>query len=152
MKGFRFPLHKLQRLRAHWERAARRDLATELAQLQVLEDKRRLVDENLAACEDEGQGSASNLEALAQALQAGLRSSRQQLAAKAEAARERVDHARQSYYARRKDLRSLENLRQRRWQSWLTEVEAEAQAELDETSRLRFQNLRHEQEREASQR
>ncbi|MEE9126473.1 MAG: hypothetical protein V3U11_04980 [Planctomycetota bacterium] len=136
MRRFRFRLDRVLKLRAHWERAARRALAEELSMLGQLEDAVRHIDHNLAVCRDDD--SASSVAGLARALETGLSRRRTHLTRDIEAAERRVDLARETYRETRIGHRAMSNLRSRRWEAWRHDFEAETQAEFDEMARTRF--------------
>ncbi len=142
MRRFRFRLDKVLKLRAHWERAARRALAEELSMLGQLEDAIRRIEHNLAVCRDDD--SASCVAGLARALETGLSRRRGYLTRDIESAERRVDLAQETYRETRIGHRAMSNLRSRRLEAWRSDVEAEAQAEFDEIARSRF--LRRKQE------
>ncbi len=136
MRRFRFRLAKVLKLRAHWERAARRTLAEKLSVLGVLADDMQRLDHNLAVCREDDH--VTTAAALARALEAGLIHRRNHLARDMEVAAQHVDYARRGYQEAHVDHRAMSNLRSRRLESWRREVEAEDQAEFDEMARTRF--------------
>lgn len=133
MKRFRFPLDQLLRLRRHAERAAQRELAARLAVVNGLEGELANIVSNLAVCEVE-TGAARML---GNAMSQGLRLSEQRVERRLESARAEAEQARAVYAERRRDMKALDDLRERRQEEWRAETMRAEQAELDEIARLR---------------
>ncbi|MCA8943642.1 MAG: flagellar FliJ family protein [Planctomycetes bacterium] len=134
MKRFRFRLEKLERLRHHREKLARRELASRIAELSALDDELATVGANLSVCRDDDRHAGSLGVALARglvAVQRRLNDRRMRLA-------EQVEAARATYAERRKDYRTLENLHERARAEWSEEVRRAEQQEMDEIARVRF--------------
>ncbi len=136
MKRFRFALQRVRRLRQHQERAARLAMARELATLGALDERRKQVEANLLNCGWQGDGD--RMAQLARALELGLTSARRRICLEIEKAEKDVEAAREVYRTRRRDLLSLDRIRDRRWVVWNEERQAEEQREFDEMARLRF--------------
>jgi flagellar export protein FliJ len=137
MKRFRFPLTRLLRLRAHEERAARRALADALAEVARIERRMLAIDADLAALAAEDPTARAG-RALVEALANGLSGERRHLGGKLALAEQTLARARAVYQQKRTDVEALVRLRRRRRDEWLTTVQREEQAELDEAARMRF--------------
>ena len=142
MERFRFPLAKLLRVRTHKERAARRDMAEALAELQRLELKVQSAERDLAACVDEAAGNSSGA-GLAHAMQKGLEGLLRRLRRDRDAADGVAAKAREFYRERRSELRSIERLRERRLEEWREQLLKSEQKQMDEVARLRSVRVRH---------
>jgi flagellar export protein FliJ len=134
MRRFRFPLARLQRLRAHEERAAKRRLATAAAESRDLDAQLATAAANIAVCEHE-RGAAS---ALASALAAGYGRLRANLERRARDAEARLQRAQAHYRERRRELEGLARLRERRREIWEAAHEGELRREFDELALRRF--------------
>ncbi len=134
MKRHSFPLAGLHRWRAHAERAARRNLGSALAELGRLEHQLVVVLESVTSCSDEEHGAARPL---AVAMRGGLLRLEAQLQLTVSQATTLVEQARQQYQVRRKDLRVLSKLAERKEEEWRAEVLAEDQRDTDEMMRMR---------------
>ncbi len=107
------------------------------------EERMQQVEDNLSACQE--QSREEGMRSLTQALQRGLQESRRLCESKIATAEQRVEQARDGFNDSRKNLKSLTNLRERRWEAWMQEMESETQSEFDEMARLRFQQRRREE-------
>ena len=134
MRRFRFPLARLERVREHREKIARRYLAEQVAVVAALDERLATVESNLEVCQSEDRRAHS----LGEAVQTGLRSVRRRLTIQRSAANGLAEQAREVYTERRRDLKALQRLHERRFEDWRTEMAREEQAELDEVARLRF--------------
>ncbi len=134
MRRFRFPLERLERLRHHHEKIARRQFADRLAVVTAIEADLAVIDANLEVCRSEDRRANS----LGEALQFGLLSSRRKLEQKLAQAETELEAARVQFAERRRDSKTLNNLHERRLEAWRAEVAREEQAELDEVARIRF--------------
>lgn len=140
MRRFRYPLARLERLRSHEERLARRALGQALADLHEVQNRITVVNENLEVAAAEN-GVASGL---GRALEGGLRSMRFTLERELHQAAVGAERARERYSERRRDLESLRRMRERRYAEWLAEAQREEQNELEEMTRLRATEPRRE--------
>lgn len=134
MKRFRFRLEKLERLRHHREKLARRELAQRIVELSALDDELATVDANLVVCRDDDRSAGS----LGAAIARGLVAVRHRLAGRREKCVARVEAARSAYTERRKDYRTLANLHERARVEWSDEARRVEQREMDEIARIRF--------------
>lgn len=134
MRRFRFSLARLQRLRAHDERAARRTLAARAAEVRRLEEQLAVVAANRGVCDDE-RGAAA---ALGQALAASYGRSESALRASLQQAEVQLERGRAVYAERRRELEGLVRLRDRRREAWRIDGEREMQREFDESALRRF--------------
>ena len=134
MKRFRFRLEKLERLRHHREKIARRELASRVAALSAVDEELATVAQNLVVCRDDDRHANSLGEAMAR----GLLARQSRLFAKREELEQDVETARQAYAERRRDYKTLQNLRERAVEAWQAETRREEQHEMDEVARLRF--------------
>ena len=134
VRRFRFALAKLHRLRAQQERLARRSLAAALQEHGSLENSLAQVRADLEACIAERETSASGL---AQAVEVGLRRTELSLIGHCKTAQQKVDLARELYFARRRDMRATERLHDLRREEWRAEWLKEEQMEIEEMNRAR---------------
>lgn len=134
MRRFRFPLARLQRLRAHEERAARRALAASAAEVRRIEEQLTVVAANRSTCDDE-RGAA---QALGQALAASYARSEAALRGALRESEVHLERARARYAERRRELEGLVRLRDRRREAWRVDAEREMQREFDESALRRF--------------
>lgn len=134
MKRFRFRLEKLERLRHHREKLARRELATRVAALNAVDDELSVIAQNLVVCRDDDRHANSLGEAVAR----GLLARQHRLSEHREQLEQAVESAREAYAERRRDFRTLQNLRERAVGAWQVEMRREEQQEMDEVARVRF--------------
>lgn len=135
MRRFRFPLQTVLRLRGQLEKQAQRTLALAMAAVNEAERKLAFAERGLVECADAGQ-MPSMAAALARALEQGFRHYQLRLQRELRKAQVAAESARVDYMEKRKDLRSMERLHDRRREEWVTETTRAEQAELDELSRL----------------
>lgn len=145
MRRFRFALAKLHRVRAQQEKLARRGLGAALADLRALENRLADVRSGIEACNGERGSSAQGL---AQAVEDGLRRSEAALLRQQDQAQKNVELARQMYFARRRDLRSIEKLHEARQSEWREECQREEQMEIEEMTRAASVRARFEEARQ----
>jgi flagellar export protein FliJ len=134
MRRFRFPLARLQRLRTHEERAARRRLAAVVAEASDVDARLVAAAANIGVCEAE-RGAAR---ALAGALAAGYQLQRATLEQRAGDLAVQLEHAQARYRERRRELEGLARLRARRREVWQAANDREERRELDELAVRRF--------------
>lgn len=135
MRRFRFPLAKIERLRSHRERMARRDLAERLAVLTAVDEEISIVDANLAVCLRDGGP-------LGEAMADGLSRRRRELEEARKRAAEEVDRTRANWLARRRERMALARLRERRFAEWRAEADRRERAIMDEVAGVRHARRR----------
>jgi flagellar export protein FliJ len=135
MRRFRFRLAPLLRLRAQFERSARRELAAAVGTVHGVEQRLAAAAQGLADC---GAHAATNgaVGHLARALETGLQRHQWRLRSDLQRASQRLDAVRADYTVKVRDLRTLQRLRDERRAQWLAAVQKHEQAELDELARL----------------
>ncbi len=135
MRRFRFRLDPLLRVRTQFERAARRDLATAMAEVDRVEQLQRTAAQGVAEFADQAAGNDA-VGFLARRLEVSLRQRQWRLAREMAAAEGRLGKARNDYAQRARDLRVLQQLREHKRTEWRIEAARAEQAELDELSQL----------------
>lgn len=135
MRRFRFRLQPLVRLRSQLERNARRDLATAMAAVNEVEQQQQAAERGLRECADQAAGSGA-VGLLARSLEVGLRRHKWRLDKQLAVAEQGLTRAQADYAQRAKDLKVLQQLRDKRREEWREEAMRAEQAELDELSRL----------------
>ncbi len=132
MKRFQFPLARLERLRSHDEREARRRLAAALGVVNELRGRIEAVERNLEICAEE-TGSAA---ALQRAMTAGLQKIKLRLTKELVDAEVISKAALEIYQQRRRDRRMLTNLHEKRLEAWKAEALADEQSQMEELARM----------------
>lgn len=127
MRRFRFSLAKIERLRLHKERLARRELAERLAALAAVDEEISVVEANLEVCRRDGGP-------LGEAMVEGLGRRRRELTERRERAAEEVDRARVDWLARRRERMALTKLHERRLAEWRAEADRHERAVMDEVA------------------
>ncbi|MCA8965914.1 MAG: flagellar FliJ family protein [Planctomycetes bacterium] len=135
MRRFRFRLQPLVRLRSQLERNARRELATAMAAVNQVEQQQAAAAQGLRECADQAAG-ADAVGMLARSLEVGLRRHKWRLDKQLAVAERGLTKAQGDYAQRARDLKVLQQLRDKRRDEWRLEVQRAEQAELDELSRL----------------
>jgi flagellar export protein FliJ len=135
MRRFRFRLAPLLRLRAQFERAARRELAAAMGVLAGIDQKLAAATQGLRECAEQG-ARPDAVGQLAKALENGLRRHHWRLQKQQKEAQQRLDVVRADYTQKQKDLRTLQKLRDQQREAWRQDALRAEQAELDELSSL----------------
>ena len=135
MRRFRFRLLPLLRLRAQYERTARRELATAMAAVSAIDQKLAAAKQGLRDCEDQAARTDA-IGQLAKGLENGLRRHQWRLQKQLTEAQQRLDAVRIDYAQKAKDLRALQRLREQKHVEWRAETQRAEQAELEELAAL----------------
>lgn len=135
MRRFRFPLQTVLRLRGQLEKQAQRTLAVAMSAVHEAERKLAFAERGLRECAAGCQQTTPSA-ALARALEAGFRHFQLRMQRDLKRAQAAAEGARLDYLEKRKDLRSMERLHDRRREEWRDETNRAEQAELDELARL----------------
>lgn len=135
MRRFRFRLSPLLRLRSQFERNARRELATAMATVNAVDQRLAAAAQGLADCGSQA-ATPGAVGQLARALENGLQRHQWRLRSELQRAQTKLEAVRTDYTQRARDLRTLQNLRDKRRDEWRTQVQKAEQAELDELARL----------------
>ncbi len=135
MRRFRFRLAPLLRLRAQFERTARRELATAMAAVATIEQRLAAVAQGLRECADQG-ARPDAIGQLAKALENGLRRHQWRLNKQRVEAQQKLDVVRADYAQKARDLRTLQRLREQQHAAWKQTAQRQEQAELDELAAL----------------
>jgi len=131
MRRFRFRLTPLLRLRSQHERIARRELAAAMGAISAIDQRLAAAAQGLADCGAQAPAPGS-VGRLARSLETGLRRHQWRLQTQQRLAQQRLDAVRAEYVQRSRELKTLQKLRDQRRAEWLTEVQKNEQAELDE--------------------
>jgi flagellar export protein FliJ len=134
MRRFRFELQNLLRLRGQLERAARRDLATALGAVAVIERRIEVARQGLGECAEHAAGTDPAAR-LARALEAGLRRHQWRLGSELRRAEAQLERTRTAFVERQRDARVLQRLRERALAEWQQAASACEQAEIEELAR-----------------
>lgn len=135
MRRFRFRLAPLLRLRAQFERSARKDLAAAMADVSACDRKLAAAEQGLRDCADQAVRS-DPVGLLSRALEAGLRRHRWRVAQQQKAAEQRLAVARADYAQRARELKTLQRLREQQHDAWRQDALRAEQAEIDELAQL----------------
>lgn len=135
MRRFRFRLLPLLRLRAQYERTARRELAKAMAAVSAIEQQLAAAARGLRECADQAVQPGA-IGQLAKALENGLRRHHWRLQKQLQEAQQRLDLVRADYAQKAKDLRALQRLREHQHSAWRAETQRAEQAELEELAAL----------------
>ncbi len=135
MRRFRFRLLPLLRLRAQYERTARRELATAMAAVSAIDQKVAAAKQGLRDCADQA-ARPDAIGQLAKALENGLRRHQWRLQKQLTEAQQRLDVVRADYAQKAKDLRALQRLRDQQRAEWRAAAQKAEQAELEELASL----------------
>ncbi|MFM1871465.1 MAG: Flagellar FliJ protein [Planctomycetota bacterium] len=136
MRRFRFRLQPLVRLRAQFEKQARRELATAMTAVNQLEQQAAAAAQGVRDCADQAADSGA-VGMLARSLEVGLRRHRWRVEKQLEGANKSLERAQGEYAKRMKDLKMVAQLRDKRRAEWRDQVVRAEQAELDELAALR---------------
>ena len=135
MRRFRFRLTPLLRLRAQFERSARRELATAMAEVSAFDQRLAAAAQGLRDCGEQA-ASSGPVGQLARSLETGLRRHEWRLRTGLQVAQTRLDAVRVDYVQKARELRTLQKLREQRHAEWRQSTQKAEQAELDELARL----------------
>lgn len=135
MRRFRFRLAPILRLRAQFERSARKDLAAAMADVGVCDRKLAAAEQGVRDCAEQGVRS-DPVGLLARALESGLRRHRWRVAQEKKAAEQRLTVARTEYAQKARELKTLQRLREQEHDTWRQDVLRAEQAEIDELAQL----------------
>jgi flagellar export protein FliJ len=135
MRRFRFRLAPLLRLRAQFERSARRDLAAAVAAVSAFDQRLAAAERGLEECGAHAAADGS-VGRLARALETGLRRHQWRLRQGQQQAQQQLDVVRRDYVVKTRDLRTLRQLRTERHAEWRLAAQREEQRELDELASM----------------
>lgn len=135
MRRFRFRLAPLLRLRAQFERSQKRELANAMGVVNSLDQRLVAAGQGLADCAAQA-GEPGAQGQLARALEVGLRRHQWRLRGELQKAQQKLEVARAEYLQRARDLKQLQNLRDKRRDEWRLQVQKAEQAEIDELAQL----------------
>ena len=135
MRRFRFRLAPLLRLRAQFERSARRELATAMAAVAAVERQIEAARASLRDCADQA-ARGDSVGRFARSLEAGLRRHQFRLERQRVDAERRLDAVRADYAQKARDRRTLERLRDQQRDAHRQALQRAEQAELDELAAL----------------
>ncbi len=135
MRRFRFRLAPLLRLRSQLERNARRELAAAVAEVSVFDQRLAAAAQGLKDCADQAAGSGA-VGQLARALENGLRRHQWRLRTEQQKAQKKLDVVRAEFVVKSRELRTLQQLRDKRHEEWRLEVQRQEQSEIDELASL----------------
>jgi flagellar FliJ protein len=145
MRRFRFRLAPLLRLRSQLERNARRELAKAVAEVSVFDQRLAAVAQGLKDCGDQAAGTGA-VGQLARSLEIGLRRHQWRLRTEQQKAQKKLDVARAEFVVKSRELRTLQQLRDKRHDEWRQEVQKREQGEIDELASLGRHAARHAEE------
>jgi flagellar export protein FliJ len=135
MRRFRFRLSPLLRLRAQYERTARRELAAAMAAVNALDAQIAAAAAGLRDCADQA-ARPDAIGGLAKALEAGLRRHHWRLTQQLQKAQQRLEAVRADYAQKAKDLKALERLRDQQRAAWREQAQRAEQMELEEIAAM----------------
>ncbi len=135
MQRFRFRLASVLRLRSQTERAARRDLAVSMAEVNTLDQQLEAADRGLSDCADQG-ARGDSVGDLARALEGGLRRHRWQLERRRGQAAQQLEVARADYVEKARDVKTLQRLHDDELAQWRQDAQRAEQAEIDDLAVL----------------
>lgn len=135
MRRFRFRLAPLLRLRAQFERTARRELAVAMSAVSALDQQLAAANQGLRDCASQAIRTDA-VGQLAKALENGLRRHQWRLQKQLQEAQQRLDVVRADYAAKARELRTLQKLREQKRAAWVQDNLRTEQAELDELASL----------------
>ena len=145
MRRFRFRLASLLRLRSQIERAARKDLALAMAEINGIDQQIDAAEQGLGEFAEQASRSDSVGE-LARSLESGLRRHRWTLVKKRAEAEKRLESVRTAYAQKAREKRTLERLRDQEQQAWREQTLRDEQAEMDELAGMQRQRARDQEE------
>lgn len=134
MRAFRFRLERLERLRSQQERAARLALAERVGIEREIAAACERLRGDLAACADGDERAAPLAMALESGLQRGLARAEHQR----KVAESAVQAARRAWEGARREVRTLERLKDRQYRQWKVEARRAEARDMDEVARMRF--------------
>lgn len=117
------------------ERAARKELALAMAEVNRFEQQIQAAARGLADCADQASRSDS-VGQLARALEEGLRRHRWRLIRQRKAADQKLDTVRVEYMQKARELKTLRRLRDQKHEEWRQDQMRAEQAEIDEMALL----------------
>lgn len=135
MRRFRFRLAPVLRLRAQFERSARRELAIAMAAVSAIDQKIAAANQGLRDCALQAWRPGA-VGQLAKALESGLRRHHWRLQKQQQEAQQRLDAVRIDYTVKARELRTLQKLREQKRAAWVQDSLRAEQAELDELATL----------------
>lgn len=135
MRRFRFRLQSVLRLRSQVERAARRELALAMAEVDGFDRKIEAAAQGLADCSEQA-ARGDSVGQLARSLEDGLRRHRWRLLQQRQRAEQALDQVRADYALKARELKTMQNLHDSKREVWRQELIRHEQQELDELAML----------------